>query len=34
MAYTTARRVADAILKNASDRDMEITNLKLQKLLF
>lgn len=34
MAETTARRVADLILNFASSRGVEVTNLKLQKLLY
>jgi uncharacterized phage-associated protein len=34
MAETTARRVADLILSLANRRGMEMTNLKLQKLLY
>ncbi|HUQ90268.1 MAG TPA: type II toxin-antitoxin system antitoxin SocA domain-containing protein [Bryobacteraceae bacterium] len=33
-AVIPARRVADVILSAARDREMEITNLKLQKLLY
>jgi len=34
MAETTARRVADTILSLSRDRQLEISNLKLQKLLY
>src|SRR6266567_7157103 len=34
MADTTARRVADLILHSAFEQKIEITNLKLQKLLY
>lgn len=34
MAQTTARKVANLILVAARDRHMEISNLKLQKLLY
>jgi uncharacterized phage-associated protein len=34
MAETTARRVAEYILFTAHERSIEMTNLKLQKLLY